>query len=75
MSIEESDVSQKKERSKTHHGSPRKPEMVLRIIELRDKQKKTWQEIGDEFEMTRAGARHLYYKWFIWAVEENARVG
>jgi hypothetical protein len=63
-------VSKKKERSKTHHGSPRKPEMVLDIIAWRDKQRMTWQAIGDKFDITRAGARHLYMKWHKWSKEE-----
>jgi hypothetical protein len=64
-------VSKKKERSETHHGSPRKPEMVTKIIEWRDEQNRTWQAIGDEFEMTRAGARHLYYKWQDWYMKKK----
>jgi len=61
----------KKEISETHHGAPRKPEMVLDIIECRDKHHMTWQDIGDIHGMTRAGARHLYQRWHDWSKEEE----
>jgi hypothetical protein len=66
MSVEESVAPKKDKRSKTHHGEPRKPEMVLDIIEGRDKRKETWEALGDKYDMTRAGARHLYHKWYDW---------
>jgi hypothetical protein len=68
MSIEDvAIVTKRNRRSKTHHGSPRNPEMVSKIIEWRDKHMMTWQAIGDELNMTRAGARHLYQKWRSWS--------
>jgi hypothetical protein len=73
MSIEEVSVNSKKERSKTHHGSPRKPEVTIDIIEWRDKQLKTWQYIGDRLDMTRAGVRHLYHKWYPWSVTSKRK--
>jgi hypothetical protein len=59
------------ERSKTHHGSPRQPDMVLSIINWRDNHGWTWQAIGDKYEMTRAGARYFYCKWYDWAKEAS----
>lgn len=65
MSIEEV-VIKKDKRSKTHHGEPRNPVMVLKIVYGRDKLKMTWQALGDKFTITRAGARHLYFRWRDW---------
>ena len=76
MSIEESGIIIKKgRRSPTHHGEPRNPVMVLAILHWRDNLKKTWQEIGDEFNMTRAGARHMYHKWRDWSKEQMQSTG
>ena len=66
MSMEYAETIRKDKRSKTHHGSPRKPAMITDIIYLRDRRLATWQEIGDMLGMTRAGVRGLYYKWHEW---------
>ena len=69
MSIEENIMVKKNKRSKTHHGAPRKPMEVLDVIHCRDKLNMTWQAIGDKLNITRAGARYLYYHWYQWAKE------
>ena len=66
MSIEESVAPKKSKRSETHHGEPRKPEMVLDIIEGHDIRKESWVALGKKYGMTRAGARNLYHKWYDW---------
>ena len=53
-------------RSKTHHGEPRRPEMVVEIIFLRDIKNLTWQVIGDRLGITRDGACKLYRRWHDW---------
>jgi hypothetical protein len=76
MSVTDEEVVKKDKRSKTHHGSPRVPEVVLLIIEWRDSGM-TWQAIGSELRMTRAGVRHQYMKWYEWYTEikkENENV-
>ena len=67
MSIEGIVPIKKSNRSKTHHGEPRKPEMILDIILMHDEQDTSWQDIGKKYKITRAGARHLYHKWYRWA--------
>jgi hypothetical protein len=71
MSVVESVEFKRDKRSKTHHGSPREPERVRDIISGRDKLRKTWQALGDEFGITRAGARHLYHRWHDWFKEDQ----
>jgi hypothetical protein len=68
--IENRAIPKKNKRSETHHGSPRKPLMVMSIIEGRDSYQKTWEDLGKEFKISRAGARHLYHKWYDWYREK-----
>jgi len=56
-------------RSETHHGMPRRPLVVMRIITLRDSGL-TWQAVGERLGMTRDGACKLYHKWNAWAKGE-----
>ena len=64
----ESELQTKKVRSKTHHGAPRRPDMVIKIINWYETGV-SWAEIGRRTGMTRAGARHLYHKWVFWYQE------
>ena len=73
MSDVEEVATKKDKRSKTHHGSPRVPEVVLLIIEWRDSGM-TWQAIASELGITRAGVRHQYIKWYEWYKKENENV-
>ena len=56
-------------RSKTHHGAPRRPSIVIKIIKWRDKRGMTWAQIGEQLGMTRDGACKLYHKWYPWFKE------
>ncbi len=72
MSVEDVEIITKRDkRSKTHHGSPRDPKMISKIIEWRDEKGMTLQAIGDKLGMTRAGVRHLYMRWYSWANKEE----
>ena len=74
MSMESIEVISKKDRrSKTHHGSPRKPEILIDIIDWRDKKLRTWEEIGQRLGMTRSGVRGLYLKWYDWSKISNRK--
>jgi hypothetical protein len=53
-------------RTRTPHGTPRRPEIVFDVIRGRDLEKRTLDDIGHELDMTRAGVRYLYYKWHGW---------
>jgi len=71
MSVIETVKVKKDKRSETHHGAPRDPVAVLYIIEGRDKSKRTWQSLGDDLGITRAGARDLYNRWYEWSQDPN----
>lgn len=52
--------------------SPWFPDLVLRIVIMRDIEEKSFEEIAQELEMTRANASNQRARWLKWAVEQPA---
>jgi hypothetical protein len=48
-------------------AAPRDPDKVLKIIDLRDNEKLSWEKISVEIGETRQGPYLLYKKWYDWA--------
>ena len=48
-------------------NAPRRPDIILEIVRLREEEKRTWQEISDIIGMSRQGPFLLYQQWCYWA--------
>jgi hypothetical protein len=54
---------------------PSNPTLILKIIDLRDRENMRWRRIGDELGLSHQAPYLLYKKWRDWAYAQDIKKG